>query len=178
MLDILLGQIPEAIYFAIFLIYGKKLKEKRILFTFLLIFEYLFLKHVCMLKYDIYFQIIYTVFVYIILKVLYKEKSQLTDIFLFGSSLLILLFFTVPFLLLNVFVQNIYIVCILSKIFLFIFLYLIRNKIYNIYQKYYSYWNRKERKNPKIKSLTLRNISIVTFNVLFYVTNLIIINIK
>jgi hypothetical protein len=33
-LEILLGQIPEAIFFSIFMIYVKGLKEKRVLFTF------------------------------------------------------------------------------------------------------------------------------------------------
>ena len=42
-LELFLGQIPEAIYFSLFMIYAKDLKEKRILFTILMIAEYLLL---------------------------------------------------------------------------------------------------------------------------------------
>ena len=44
MLELLIGQIPEAIFFALFMIYAKGLKEKRILFIVLMIVEYLLLK--------------------------------------------------------------------------------------------------------------------------------------
>lgn len=45
-LEILLGQIPEAVYFSLFLIFTKEIKEKRILFTSLMIIEYLLLLYV------------------------------------------------------------------------------------------------------------------------------------
>ena len=178
MLEILVGQIPEAVYFSLFLIYAKNLKEKRLIFTILMVLEYLFLKHIIHLNYNILFQIIYTFFVYVFLKVLYKEKAQITDIFLFGISLLVLLAFTIPFLFLNSFINDVYLVCIISKICLFIFLFIIKKSLNRMYQKYYSHWNRIHNAPKKIKSLTLRNISIVIFNLLFYITYIIIENIK
>ena len=45
-LEIILGQIPEAVYFAVFMILVKGLKEKRFLFTCLMILEYVFLKQI------------------------------------------------------------------------------------------------------------------------------------
>lgn len=39
MLELFLGQIPEAIYFALFMIYAKNLKTKRLLYTILMILE-------------------------------------------------------------------------------------------------------------------------------------------
>ena len=42
--ELLLGQIPEAIHFALFMIFTKQLKEKRVLFVLLMIIEYLLLK--------------------------------------------------------------------------------------------------------------------------------------
>ena len=44
MLELLLGQIPEAIYFALFMIFTKELKTKRILYTILMVIEYVLLK--------------------------------------------------------------------------------------------------------------------------------------
>ena len=42
-LQLLLGQIPEAIYFALFMIFTKRLDKKQILFTVLMIIEYILL---------------------------------------------------------------------------------------------------------------------------------------
>ena len=178
MLEILIGQIPEAIYFSLFMIFAKNLKSKRILYTLLMIAEYLLLKYCLNLQYNIWFQIIYTFMTYVILKVLYKDKAQIIDIFTFMGSLIILLIFTLPFLLLNNIINNIYVCCLISKIFLFIFLYIIKNKIYNINNIFRKLWNRNDEEKRKIKSLTLRNINIVIFNILFYITNILIIYIK
>ena len=89
LLEIFLGQIPEAICFALFMIFAKDLKEKRILYILLMVIEYLLLKH--FIKYNIWFQILYTIMQFVILKVLYKEKSQITDIFTFTISSIILI---------------------------------------------------------------------------------------
>lgn len=178
MIDLVIGQIPEAVFFSLFMIYAKGIKEKRIIFTILMVIEYVFLKYIAHLNYNIWFQILYTFMSYLILKILYKEKAQIVDIFVFMESLFILLIFTVPFLALNNFINNIYICCLLSKISMFVFLFIIRKKIFKINQKYYKLWNRNNAERRKIKSLTLRNISIVAFNILFYITNILIINIK
>lgn len=178
MIDLVIGQIPEAVFFSLFIIYAKGIKEKRIIFTILMVIEYVFLKYIAHLNYNIWFQILYTFMSYLILKILYKEKAQIVDIFVFMESLFILLILTVPFLALNNFINNIYICCLLSKISMFVFLFIIRKKIFKINQKYYKLWNRNNAERRKIKSLTLRNISIVAFNILFYITNILIINIK
>lgn len=39
LLEIFLGQIPEAIYFALFMIFAKDLKEKRILYILLMVWD-------------------------------------------------------------------------------------------------------------------------------------------
>lgn len=89
--QLLLGQIPEAIYFALFMILVKNIKEKRVLFTILMILEYVVLK--LAFPFNMWFQVTYTFMTYIILKILYKEKSQIIDIFTFsiGSIILILI---------------------------------------------------------------------------------------
>lgn len=163
-----LEKICEAIYFSLFLIYGKNLKEKRLLFIGIMIFEYLLLKH--FIKFNIYFQLIYTFMSFINLKVLYKEKAQVTDIFLFAvaSIILIAISFLCGLVLLKHLDWYIY-VLILNRIIILLLTYLFRHKIYNLYKKFWSNWNRKHK--PKIKSLTLRNISIIIFNLMFYIIN-------
>ena len=172
MLELIIGQIPEAIYFSLFMIYAKGLKDKRILFTVLMVAEYILLTRIFI--FNIYFQILYTFMSYMILKLLYKEKAQIIDIFLLGVSILILGLFSVPFLFLTNYIGNIYITCIISKIFLFTFLYIIKDKIYSLYKKVCHLWNRNDFERRKIKSLTLRNICMVIFNIMFFIMNIVI----
>lgn len=169
LLDLFFEKIIEAIYFSLFLIIGKNLKNKRILLTCIMIFEYIMLKR-C-LRYDVLFQFIYTFMSFINLKVLYKEKAQITDIFLFASASLILIFLSLFTYLTALYTyKNYFISLIINRILLFLFLYLSRNKIRNLYKSFYSHWNR--HNNPKaIKSLTLRNISIIAFNLMFWIIN-------
>lgn len=176
MLELLIGQIPEAIYFSLFMIYAKNLKEKRILFVVLMTLEYILLHSV--IKYSIYQYIIHFIMVYVTLKVLYKEKTQIIDIFVFLLSVIILGIINVPILFANNIINNIYICCILSKIISFIFLIIFRNKLRNFYIKYCEHWNRNDNKKRKIKSLTVRNISVVLFNITFYLMNIILIYVK
>ena len=86
-MELFLGQIPEAIFFALFMIFAKNIKSKRIFFTTLMIDLYIILKF--FINYNVWFQIIYTILTYVILKILYKEKSQITDIFTFGIASII-----------------------------------------------------------------------------------------
>ena len=176
MLDILIGQIPEAIYFALFMIYAKNIKTKRVLFIILMVLEYVFLLH--LMPYSIYPKIVYIVISYVIMKMLYKEKTQIIDIFVFILSVVILGFISVPLLFLNNIIGNIYITCIISKIIIFSLLFLFKNKLFTFYKVYYKHWNRNDKEKRKIKSLTVRNISVIAFNITFYLTNIIIIYVK
>lgn len=171
LLQLFLGQIPEAIYFALFMIFTKQLKEKRILFLFLMIVEYLLLKSV--IKYDIWFQILYTFVTFILLKILYKEKSQITDVFTFtiASFVLILISITSYFIIwktINIFIVSVILNRLLIIIF-FIFMYRQLPKLQKIYKKF---WNRDRTKQNKIKATTFRALNIVIFNIIFYIINL------
>lgn len=166
----LLQLLPEAIYFSLFLIIGKNIKKKRTLFIAIMIFEYFALKY--FIKLNIWFQIIYTFMSYVNLKVLYKEKAQITDIFLFAIVSIILIIVSILCGSLQIFFQVKYIILlILNRIILFLVLFLIKDKIRKVYSKYCSYWNRRTDK-IKIRSLTLRNISIIVFNLMFYIINI------
>lgn len=164
------AKFVEPIYFSLFLIIGKDLKNKRLLLTCIMIFEYYMLKD--FIKFNVWFQFIYTFIVFVDLKFLYKEKAQITDIFLFAASSIILIILSAIIFLTHLYTyNNYYIAIIINRIILFSFLYFNRNNIRELYKKFYSYWNR--HNNPKaIKSLTLRNISVISFNLMFWVINL------
>lgn len=164
------AKLLEPIYFSLFLIIGKDLKNKKILLTCIMIFEYIMLKQ--FIHFNVAFQFIYTFMSFVNLKVLYKEKAQVTDIFLFAVASIVLIVLSIfTYMTSKMTYDNYFISLVLNRILLFLFLYLSRNKIRELYKKFYSHWNR--HNNPKaIKSLTLRNISIIIFNLMFWVINL------
>ena len=160
----------EPFYFSLFLIIGKDLKNKRILLTFIMVFEYYMLKE--FIKYDVLFQFIYTFMSFVNLKVLYKEKAQITDIFLFAvASIILIISSAICYFIILFTIKSLNVTLIFHRIVIFTFLYLNKNKIRELYKKFYLHWNRHD--NPKaIKSLTLRNISVIIFNLMFWIINL------
>ena len=167
---VFLEKIVEAIYFAMFLLIGKNIKNKKLLFIGIMVFEYLMLKY--FIKYSVYFQLAYTFMAYVTLKVLYKEKAQITDIFLFTVASLILIATSVLCYGIIYFTIHKYIwVLLINRPLIFAIIYFGRNLIPKLYKKFYSLWNRHNIPS-KIKSLTLRNISIITFNLMFWLINL------
>lgn len=171
MLELFLGQIPEAIYFALFMIYAKNLKTKRLLYTILMILEYVLLKS--FLHYNLWFQVLYTFLSYVILKILYKEKAQITDIFTFmiGSLLLIaicaLAYFPIYWI-----KPNFILSAILVKIILFTVLFSINHRFYKIQSLYKKFWNRNDKLPKRMKSITFRCINLIIFNLMFYLINI------
>lgn len=174
MLEIIFGRVAEAIYFSLFIIFTKRLKEKRILFTILMIAEYLIL-YACF-PYDIKFQISYTFISYIILKILYKEKAQTTDIFTFaiGSIVLMISCLLPSFIFLSHFSDLFYyyIYVAITRILIFGFLFIFKDKLYKIQNIYKKIWNRNDKVNKKIKSTTFRSLNIAIFNIMFYILNI------
>lgn len=169
MLELIIGQVPEAIYFGLFMIFAKDIKEKRILFTILMIAEYLLLKYGLNLHYDIWFQILYTFLTFAILKMLYKEKSQITDIFTFTiASVFLMLSSIICFFITG---QNALIASIINRPLLFIIILLLNYKLNKIQKIYKIFWNRNDKINKIMKSTTFRCINIIVFNISFYILN-------
>lgn len=173
---IILEKVLEAIYFAMFLIAGKGIKNKKLLFIGIMVFEYVMLTN--FIEFNVYFQLIYTFMSFVNLKVLYKEKAQITDIFLFMVASLTLIFVSfisyMPFHIItkgNVGLREYLVALFFNRALLGLILIAGRNLIRNSYKKFCSLWNRHAIPN-QIKSLTLRNISIIIFNLMFWLINL------
>ena len=168
MLQLLLGQIPEAIFIALFMIYAKNLKDKRVLFILLMIAEYLLLKS--FIKYNIWFQISYTFITYLLLKLLYKDKAQITDIFTFTiGSFVVVICSLFSYLIILYTIQNFMIANILNKFLLF------SKKLNKIQKMYKTFWNRNDKIKKKMKSTTFRALNLFLFNILFYIINTILV---
>lgn len=169
LISILFGLIPEVLYFTLFLSYAKNIKEKKIrLFLYIGI---AYLINIVLCDYNIMYNISFLFLVYIILKILYKQKAQIVDIFLiiYGSFYLTLLSFLVC---LANDLKSYYICYIINRILLFV-PFLFRSKFNYLYKKYYSFWNRDYTHKKAIKSITLRNISLITINGIIFVMNII-----
>ena len=169
-LQLLLGQIPEAIYFVLFMIFTKRLDKKQILFTVLMIIEYILLFNFTPVT--IWSHVLYFVITYIILKILYHEKSQITDIFTLGiASILLMIISGICYLIISITIKDIIICTILAKILLFISLYLLLNKLPKIQNMYKKFWNRNDKIPKPMKSTTFRCINLILFNVMFFIIN-------
>lgn len=171
LLGILLGLIPEVLYFTLFICYTKDIKEKKIKLGLLISVIYV----ICILL-DMYKILYYTLFmflIYLVLKLLYKKQVQIIDLFVVGiaEGYLALLSLLIYFPKNNF---QYYICYIINRI-LLILPFIFRKKFNIIYKKYCSLWNRNYEKKQPIKSITLRNISLLSINLIILLINIIII---
>lgn len=175
LISILLGLIPEVLYFTMFLTCTKNIKEKKIrLFLFMSIIYF-----ICMLvqQYQIIYYVLFIGLVYLLLKILYKDKTQIIDVFIISlSTIYLTLSSFIPSLFIKEDLSNYYICYIFCRILLFI-IFIFKNKFNILYNKYRSLWNRKNEIKRPIKSITLRNISLITLNGFIVLLNLAIISI-
>lgn len=167
MLQLFVGQIPEAIYFALFMIFTKQLKEKRILFITLLTLEYVLLLKI--MPFSIYAHVGFFIMTYIIMKILYKDKSQIIDIFTLGIASIILMISSMICYL--TFSFNTLLATIINRFIVFIFLFALNYRLNKIQDLYKKIWNRNKNKT-KMKTTTFRSINVVIFNIMFYVINI------
>ena len=143
-LRLISAKLLEPLYFSLFLIIGKDLKKKRLLFTLIMIFEYIMLTSI--IEFNVALQFIYTFMTYLTLKVLYREKAQITDIFLFAvASIILIIVSVISYLSVYYTIKNYYVAMVLNRVILFTFLYFSRNKIRAYYVKFYSLWNRRHK---------------------------------
>lgn len=153
------------------MIYAKRLEDKKLLFTVLLTIEYVLIMEV--VRYNVWAHVLVISMTYILLKLLYKEKSQITDIFTFGIASLVLILICIPTYLLVWKTIGIYAVFIaFSRLLMLLFIVVFKNKLYNIQKLYKKLWNRNDKEPKKIKSTTFRALNIVIFNFMFYFINL------
>ncbi len=165
LLSILLGLIPEIFYFTLFISILKDIKYKRIKLFVLLSLIYIIF--IMIIRYELLFYILFIFAIYFILKILYKNQIQIIDIFMimYASLYLTLLSFLIYI------PKNLtqYFIClIINRILLFI-PFLFKNQIKTLYKKYCLYWNRNDDIKRPIKSITLRNISILVMNLIIFI---------
>lgn len=168
MLETIFGQLPEALYFATFMIYTKKLKSKRVLFISLMVIEYMLLLNI--FPFSTWAHILYFVVTYIILKMLYKERAQITDIFTLGIASLVMI---VVNIIIYVLFRGIsyYIAATIDRVMLFALLFFFKERLPKIQRVYKKLWNRNDKIRKCMKSTTFRCLNLFIFNIMFYIIN-------
>lgn len=169
-ISIVLGILPEVLYFTYFLIYTKNLKEKKLKLGIGIFLVYV----LCLLikKYVLINYVAFIILIYWALKFLYKEKVQIVDVFVFSISTIYLTIISyIMSKILYDSLDNYYLLFVVNRIVMFI-PFLFRNKFHILYRKYCYLWNRNDKEKRPIKSITLRGISN-----LFLATFIIVINI-
>ena len=166
-LELLLGQIPEAVFVALFMVFSKNIKTKRIIFLIITVVDYVLLIYT--FKYNWGFHILFMIITYIILKVLYKERTQIVDIFIFAIAYIYII---ITSFVCVIFTRNVVIASIINRLLLFIPLFVLNYKLSVIQSVYKKYWNRNDKIKKKMKSVTFRSLNIVIFNLLFVIINI------
>lgn len=170
LINIFLGMLPETLFFTMFLIYSKKIKEKRKSLFVLIILNYIGTG--VLSTYSIYSYVLFIILQYAILKLLYKEKIEWIDAFLITISHIYL--FIIAISCYKIFGN--YKIALLVNRLLLILPFIFRNKLNHFYEEYKKLWNRNS--NNKIKSITLRNISLIFLNIFIFASDLVCIYIS
>lgn len=165
--SVLLGSIFEICFIAIMLIKIKGIKTKRWLVFLITLISYFASGVLVSFTYNNQYlcYISLNIFIYLLMKLFYKEKFQIIDVFLIYYIIMTVNFTCLIMMkIIGYNLQFLY----LNRLTL-IFIMLLSNKLRVLYKKYIKYWNRKD--GNKIKSITVRNISIITMNTLLYIIN-------
>lgn len=164
--SLIFGMLPEVLYVTLSIIFVKDIKKDRLKLFGLLILGYILLIMIC--RYQLLFYLGYIVYVYIVLKVLYKSK--IIDLFVVSviSAYLTLMSF-ISFKL----IDNYVFACILNRALLFIPICLLNYRLNDVYNMYWILWDRRE--GNKIKSITVRNMSLTLTNIFIVLLNIAVI---
>lgn len=178
LLNIVVGIIPEILYFFFFCISIFQLKNKKIFLLLYTIIVYL----ICIIvkKYELLYYILFIVLLYVGLKIIYKGKMHISDLFIiaFGFAYLVTAY-NISYLISNGTYERYYMAIGVSRVLLFL-PFIFYKSLNSIYRKYQVLWDKPQKQEKRIlKSITLRNIcliSLFTFILILYVLVIGIIN--
>ena len=146
----------------------KNIKSKKLYIGMLL--SYFIASILTNFNYDLhnYYYLIMATLFYLTLKLIYKRKAQIIDIFIINITFIYLWFFSFIYIMC---INNYNIAFIMYVITLSIIMFLPIN--YNaFYKKYCKLWNR--RNDGKIKAITIRNISLYVINISLFIANIVL----
>ena len=170
--NILLGSLFEIMFISVMFYKIKNIKLNKILLfinTFIIYYLSGFLT-----QYDYHnqylFYLIFNVLLFLCFKLIYKRKIILIDMFVIYYIGVVLTFSCL--IMMKIIGYNLLFMY-LNRMILLIIL-LISSKLNRLYKIYCYNWNR--HKDNKIKAITLRNITIISCNLMLYIINYFVLN--
>lgn len=165
-ISLFLGMLPEVLYFTLSILFVKDIKKNRLKLFSLLAIGYILLIMIC--RYQLLFYLGYIVYVYIVLKKLYKSK--VIDLFVVSviSAYLTLMSF-LSFKLIDTYM----LAYVIDRLLLFIPICLLNYRLNDVYNIYCRLWDRYD--GSKVKSLTVRNVSLTLTNIFIVLLNVAVI---
>ena len=170
-ISILFGMLPDVLFFTFFIITTKQLKERRTMLGILIAIAYI----ACIMikQYVTLYYLTFILIIYLIMRILYKNETQLIDIFVFSIATIYLSF--IGFIC-SIFIKddlsNYYFISVINRALLFL-PFLFKNKFNVWYERYKKLWNRNDKEKRILKSITLRNISLIFLNIFIFIMNII-----
>lgn len=157
LINILLGFIPEILYFWLFIVIVFDIKEKRILLLGLETMIYLLT--MIIKPYNIIYYVAFLVLEYLVLHKMYKDKIKIADAFMLVLGLIyIAIAYTIAYFISNGVYTNYYISLVVSKVLLFI-PFIFRKKLRKMYLRFRILWDKpRNLEERRMKSITLRII--------------------
>jgi hypothetical protein len=168
LLSILTCAIPDSLFLTILItkIKSEHNKKKNILLFFLILIGYILF--IMIKRFSLLLYFFYIIHIFLCMKILYK--SHISDIFIVVFGYICMILTSIVGALFNSI--NYYMGLVVNKVLLFISL-LFMKKYKLIYLKYRKNWNR--HSGGKIKSITLRNASLLTLNIMIVILDICII---
>ena len=166
-LSLLLGAVPDTLYYYLYLTRIKDIKNRRLALFLLILAGYVLFFMI--IRFNLYLYLAFYVYLYLVLKFIIK-KADITDFFLllfidvYCMGISAILYFSI---------SNYFLALIISKVLIFVPL-IFKDKLKKMYQTYRKLWNKSNNKERKIKSITLRNISLIILNAIIVLTYLFI----
>ncbi len=162
LISLLLGMFPEVLYITLMTSYIEGIKTKRIRLFLLNCIGYIVLIMLC--RFELFFYIAYVIYLYWVMKILFKV--EITSFFMIS-----LVFSSIAWIsFVCSFMSSYELGYIMSRLFLLVIFLFLRKELSTLYRVYKACWNRNNR--HKIKSITLRNCSLLFINSMIIVINL------
>lgn len=164
-ISFIFGAMLDSLFYFLYIVKVKKIQNKKILLYVLILIGYVIFNMI--LRYNFYLYLLFLIYIFFVIKILYK--NSICDIFL----LLVVDMYSIICSIISYFCLNDYILAlVINKALLFIPL-VFSSNLSKVYTLYLNYWNRKKEK-VKIKSITLRNISILLLNIFIISTYIVL----
>lgn len=164
-ISLLFGMLPEVLFLTWFIVCFRNIKEKKLKLFISLMLGYVGLIMIC--RYQLLFYITYIIYSYLMVKKLYK--AHIIDLFVISIAYA---YMTLISFVCFKLISNYWVAFTINRIVLFLPL-LFSDGIKKLYKGYKSLWNI--NKDAKIKSITVRNISLVIVNIMIFLMNVIMV---